>query len=315
MKALPWLFAILLCALPFWGGEALSLSELWHGDVAARRIFFELRLPRLLVTLIAGGGLAVLGGSYQLLFNNPLAEPYILGVSSSVTLGIALAEIFFQLPQGTLGSRLVGFLCAAIVTLFLARIANSRFGNSVERVVLFGMAINFVLSAVLFLALSYHFQHVGGGSLRWLFGQIPWLGLQDAATLAAICVFFLAPLLLFSRHLDALQLGDSVATTLGLNPARSRAALVLVTSFLVASIVSVTGSIGFVGLVVPHVVRLVFRPDSARKLLLLSLLVGGLFLSFSDVLSRAILPPFEFPVGVVTTALGGPIFLWLLWKR
>ena len=309
-------FAVLLVAIvPFFGSEHLDWKEIAVPGSASHRILFELRLPRLLLTLVAGGALAMLGGSYQILFNNPLAEPYVLGVSSAVTLGVALSEILFHFPAYSYWGIAAGCVAALVVTAFLVMVATSRLGESVDRIVLFGMGLNFVLSSVLFLVLSYYYQHLGGGSIRWLFGQIPWVSLREAIAVALISVPFVVAMLVLSRHLDALSLGDSVARTLGFSPPRSRVTLMAITSIFLSLIVSFTGSIGFVGLVVPHAVRLVIRPPNSRVLLAFSFLTGAIFLGISDVISRALLPPFEFPIGIITTLIGGPAFLYLLWKR
>lgn len=306
---------ILIAAVPFFGAERLQWSEVMIPGSVSHRILFELRLPRLLLTLVAGGALAMLGGSYQILFNNSLAEPYVLGVSSAVTLGVVLSEVFLGLPAYSYWGTAAGFSAALVVTVFLVVIGSSRLGESMDRVVLFGMGLNFVLSSLLFLVLSYTYQHLGGGSIRWLFGQIPWVSLKEAEAITLASVPFIAGLFVLSRHLDALSLGDSVARTLGFSPPRSRVLLMALTSMYLSLIVSFTGGIGFVGLVVPHAVRLILRPANTRVLLFFSFISGALFLAFSDVVSRALLPPFEFPIGVITTLIGGPVFLFLLWKR
>ncbi len=301
-----------LLAAPFFGSDALSLSSVLDPASTAHRIFFELRLPRLLAVITAGAALSVLGGTYQTLFHNPLAEPYLLGVSNAVTLGLAGAEILFGFGPQSFASHLAGFLGAALVTGIILLLHRYR---PKAEIILFGMGTQFVLSSVLFLILSFHSQTAGGGSLRWLFGQIPWPSLTESLLFAGVSAVLLLGLIVGGRSLDALSLGDSVARTLGVSPEKSRSRLLLLSSALIAVVVSFGGAIGFVGLVVPHVVRLVLRPDSTRKLFLASALLGGSFLALSDVFSRALLPPMEFPIGVITTVIGGPLFLVLLGRR
>lgn len=301
-----------ILATPFFGSEPVSFAALLDPSSPGHRLFFELRLPRLLAVLTAGAALSVLGGTYQTLFHNPLAEPYLLGVSNAVTLGLATAEILFGAgPQSFMGHA-AGFLGAALVTGMILLLHKYR---PKAELILFGMGTQFVLSSILFLILSFHSQTAGGGSLRWLFGQIPWLSASQALIFAGLSFTLLSGLVIGGRSLDALSLGDSVARTLGVSPERSRAGLLLLSSGLVALVVSFGGAIGFVGLVVPHVVRLVLRPQSTRRLFLGSALLGGSFLALSDVLSRALLPPMEFPIGVITTVIGGPLFLVLLGRR
>lgn len=305
--------ALSLVALaPTLGPEILSPFHLSDID---ERIFFQLRLPRVLLCFGIGGTLAVLGAVYQILFRNPLAEPYVLGVSSGVTLGVATSEIFFAALPGSLASLGFGGVGAAVLTVLLLWMGAHRFGRAPERLVLFGMAVQFVLSSTLFLILSYHSQQLGGGSMRWLFGQIPWTSWKSVGFFWLSASPFLALVLVFSRRIDALSLGDTIARTLGVSPLRSRNILLLITSVLVTLVVSLAGTIGFVGLVVPHAVRLAFRPSESRSLMAMGFLLGGVFLVYADVLSRTLAPPFEFPIGILTSLLGGPLFLWLLTRR
>ncbi len=315
----PWILiavgaGIVLC-LPFCGAERLAWNDLWTPGHAGYRILWELRLPRLGMTLFVGGALAVLGAAYQILFHNPLAEPYLLGVSSAVTLGLSIGEMFLGFAPYSYSGVLLGLCAALAVTLLLVMLSLSPIGDALDRIVLFGTGLNFLFSASVFLLMSYHSQQMGGGSMRWIFGQIPWLSAKQVAVFFAAGLLPLLWIFLRGRALDALGLGDSVAATLGVSPVRERTALVFVSSVLVSLIVAFSGAIGFVGLIVPHAVRLTARPRSARALLAGAFVLGAVFLSIADVLSRAILPPFEFPIGILTTLLGTPFFLYLLWKR
>jgi iron complex transport system permease protein len=177
------------------------------------------------------------------------------------------------------------------------------------------MALNFDFSSAVFLLLSYVNQQMGGGSLRWIFGQVPWLSLREVAWFATGIIPLLVVELIYARHLDAIAMGDAVARTLGFSPKTVRPILLIVSSIHISLIVSISGAIGFVGLIVPHAVRLFFHPSSTRTLQLLSFVLGAVFLILSDTLSRKLLPPFEFPIGIITTLFGGPLFLLLLWRR
>ncbi|MBI4405126.1 MAG: iron ABC transporter permease [Deltaproteobacteria bacterium] len=307
-------FAVILIA-PFFGAEPTSVRHLFDSQSIEFRILWELRVPRVAFVALCGGGLAILGATYQVLFRNPLAEPYVLGTSTAVTLGVVFAEVFLKFSSYTVEALGTGFLFALSVTSLLMALTFTRVGKEVERIILFGMGMNFVLSSVLFLLLSFYYQHMGGGSLRWLFGHIPWVGFRDVGWLAIVSVPCMILLFILSRHLDALSLGDSVARTLGVSPFRSRFILLALTCVFLSFIVCLTGAIGFVGLVVPHIVRLCVAPSSTRTLLGISLPLGAVFLVISDLVSRVILPPFEFPIGIITTIVGGPLFLILLWKR
>jgi iron complex transport system permease protein len=302
-------------AFALWAGLALDWSALSDAGSATHRIFFELRVPRAVFVFFAGALLASVGAVYQILFHNSLAEPYVLGISSAATLGIAAAETLLGIAAQSPLSQAIGITFAIVVTGLLLALTFSQRGAQTDRIALFGLGINFVLSSLLFLLLSYQAQTVGGGSLRWLFGQVPWLGGAQAIRFAVGSSVGLALLVAGGRALDALSFGDGVARSLGFHATRMRFYFLIVTSLLVAWLVSFTGSIGFVGLVVPHAVRLVFHPSTTRRLLAWAIPLGGSFLLISDGLSRALLPPMEFPVGIVTTLLGGPLFLVLLWKK
>jgi iron complex transport system permease protein len=297
------------------GAEPLVGSDILKPGTISHRIFFELRLPRILLACLIGGSLAALGSTYQTLFHNPLAEPYVLGVSSAVTLGIAIAQVFWHLSSQSIFAGLLGLGAGGILIAGLVLLSLARGERQMERLILFGMGLNFVLSSALFLLLSYSSQQVGGGSLRWIFGQVPWVSWAELGGLALVALPLLIAIAIYGRTLDALSLGDTVARTLGVEPVRSRAILLMLSSTALAAIVFFSGSIGFVGLVVPHGVRLVFRPSSSRSLLGLSFVLGGAFLCLADLVSRVVLPPLEFPIGIITTLVGGPLFLLLLWRN
>lgn len=304
---------ILLFAL-YVGATWLFLGST-QSDPTLQRILIELRIPRLLVLLSVGGLLAAVGASYQVLFNNALAEPYVLGISSAVILAAAVGETFFHFSSFSIMHLLLCITASTLASVCLLGVGSFHKSQSAEKTILFGMGMNFVFSSLLFLVLSYASQQLGGGSLRWLFGQIPWMPLQSALFVVAFSFAAFLSLLYLGPILDALSFGDTVARTLGVSPVFSRNLVIFLTSLFVGVLVSQTGSIGFVGLVVPHMARLLFSPKSSRGLLLGSVSIGALFLVLSDYVSRTIAPPMEFPIGIVTTLLGGPFFLWLLWKR
>ena len=275
----------------------------------------DFRIPRILFVALMGSSLAILGASYQIAFQNSLAEPYVLGISSAAALAAVIGENILGFPAGGLSTHLFAALGASVATVLLLTLCMGRFGDSSERILLFGMGMNFVLSSTLFLILSYTQQQMGGGSMRWLFGQIRWASYTECVALASVAIFLFCLLFYFGRHFDALHLGEQVARTLGVSAPRIRTMVLIATSMFVGVSVTMAGSIGFVGLVVPHAVRLWFKPSSSRSLLMLCLCMGAFFLVGSDIVSRVLLPPFEFPIGIVTTLLGGPIFLGLLWRR
>ncbi len=309
------LIALFVLVAPFIGSVKLSFSELMHLESIDFKIFSSLRLPRVLLCFSAGASLALLGVIYQMLFHNNLAEPYVLGVSTASTLGIFLFENFMMKYAGMSRFQpLAGIFTSMVYVVILMRLSKKVL-RSPERVILFGMGANFFLSSVLFLLVSYFQYSVGSNSLRWLFGQVPWLDMTTAMSILLISVLLMFSLIRKHRQIDILSLGDGVAKSMGVDPQNTRRNLLFISSVLLGLIASSIGTVGFVGLVAPHAVRLWLKPNQTKSLFIHTLFLGGAFLVFSDAVSRSIMPPVEFPVGVITTFLGGPVFLYLLWKR
>ncbi|MEO7121975.1 MAG: putative F420-0 ABC transporter permease subunit, partial [Lacisediminihabitans sp.] len=274
-------------------------------------IVWELRLPRVLTAAAVGAGLAIAGAVMQAVTRNPLADPYLLGLSSGASLGavaVLLLGASVLLPIAAFG----GAMLALVTTLLLA---NSLGRITPSRTVLAGIAVSALASAITSLVI---FWTVTGDSYReilnWLLGSLagarwPEVGIAFAAILIAG-----VPILLSGRTLDAFAFGDVSAASLGINVQRSRWVLLTITALLTGAMVSVSGSIGFVGLVLPHAVRLLVGPRH-RALLPLSALVGGIFLVWADTLARTIFDPRELPVGIVTALIGAPVFAFLLARR
>ncbi|MET3927489.1 iron complex transport system permease protein [Devosia sp. 2618] len=301
-----------ISAREVWSTVGFRLGLLAESDVGDLRqtIVIDLRLPRLITAASVGAGLALCGTVLQALTRNPLADPYLLGLSSGASLG---AVTLLTLGLGLL-MPLGAFLgaCAAI-TLTLA-ITSLLGGLSPVRAVLSGIAVSALASAFTSLLI---FWSASGDAYReilsWLVGSLSGALWFDAwLTLTALVVFSL-PMILSSRSLDALAFGDRSAAALGVNVGILRWVMFASTAMLTGLLVTVGGAIGFVGLVVPHVARLI-TGNQHRKLLPLSLLLGALLMVFTDTLARSLFTPRELPVGVITAIVGAPIFLLVLVK-
>ena len=306
-------FTAILVA-PFFGAETLSLSAVFYPQSPEYRILTDLRLPRLLLAALVGGCLSTLGAIYQIIFHNSLSEPYVLGVSSGATLAIVTGELAFGIGALSIAGGVCGLAGGMIVAGLIIFHASLRSQERPEHLILFGVGINFVLSSILFILLSFQLQS-SSSNFRFLFGQIAWVSWAEVGWVWLMVFPVLIVLWIFGRKLDALSFGDEVARTLGVRPELTRNLLIFLTSILVSLLVIFAGSIGFVGLAVPHVVRLWVKPQSSRQLMHHCFLFGAVFLVISDVVSRTLLPPFEFPIGTITTLVGGPVFLYFLWKR
>lgn len=274
-------------------------------------IVWELRLPRVLAAALVGAGLAIAGAVMQTVVRNPLADPYLLGLSGGASLG-AVAVLVLGVAVLLPVAAFVGALVALVATLALA---GSAAATSPARTVLAGLAVGQLAAAGTSFAI---FWSATGDSYRdilaWLMGSLAGATWSDVA-IAAIAVGVLGTgLLAAGRSLDALALGDTAAAALGIAVGRVRWVLLVTVALLTGALVAVSGSIGFVGLAVPHAVRLVVG-TAHRRLLGLTAVVGATFLVWADTAARALFEPRELPVGIVTALVGAPVLATLLWRR
>ncbi|WP_142846602.1 iron ABC transporter permease [Telmatospirillum sp. J64-1] len=301
-----------------WGiiGQELwpSLTAPVEWSRAQRNIVWELRLPRVLLSALAGAGLAGVGAVLQVLTRNPLADPYLFGVSAGASVG-AVSVILFAGSVGTLTLPLAAFLGALAAMIFVFAAARGRDGTiTSERLVLTGVAVAFILHAVTNALIVSAMDRGADSALFWMmggFGTARWSMLP----LPALLIFLgLGWLCLRASRINTLALGDDTARSLGIDPARLRLELFLITALITGAIVSVCGGIGFVGLVLPHVARLLVG-GNLRVMLPVAILGGALFMVWVDVIARVVFAPREIPVGVVTALVGGFFFLWLMRRR
>ncbi|MCG9114869.1 iron ABC transporter permease [Laribacter hongkongensis] len=290
-------------------GAGATIDELWHGDPFAWSLVLQLRAPRLVLALAAGSLLALCGASLQAQFRNPLAEPGLIGVSAGAALGAALAlaasaPFWLVLPAS---------LAGALTATHLAQRLAGHSGNATE-LLLAGVAINAFAAALLTLVISFADDQSLRGITFWLMGSLALADWPLAAGLALVAVTGLALLWPRWRLLNALLLGERTAFHAGFAVARERRMLVWLTATLVALTISLTGGIGFIGLIVPQLVRRL-SGGHYRQLLPLSALGGGLLLALADLLARLAVAPAELPIGAITSLAGAPFFLWLLRQR
>jgi iron complex transport system permease protein len=278
-------------------------------------IIYELRIPRVLFAFTAGCGLALCGMVFQAMFRNPLATPFTLGVASGASLGAAIsvyASISFTI-LGLSATSLSAFAGALIAISFVYSISRFRFGFSGETLLLTGVAISFFFSSLI-LFIQY-LSNVADSFqiIRWLMGSLTVVGYQELKQLLPFVTLTAVVIIYLSRELNLLMAGDEIALSRGVSVKYVRYVLFFVTSLCVGAIVALCGPIGFVGMMVPHICRLIIGEDH-RYLIPATLLFGGSFLVICDTIARLIIAPAELPVGVITTLLGGPFFLWLLMR-
>jgi iron complex transport system permease protein len=311
------LILLALAPLALWfalshGSLDIGTSELWRAllgnrdNATAYLVVHELRLPRALAAFAVGGLLALSGALLQVLLRNPLADPYVLGISGGAACA-ALLSMLGGLGIGWVrGNAFLGALLSMLIVFGLSRLGSVWTQN---RLLLTGVVIaagwGALISLILALAPATQIQ----GMLFWLIGDLSY-ATQPVVALAAMLAG-LAVSLWFARALNLLLRGENTAAALGENPARLRFAIYLVASLLTAMAVTLAGSVGFVGLVIPHILRLLGGSDH-RFLLPACVLLGGGFLTIADTLARSLTAPAQLPVGVITALLGVPVFLYLL---
>jgi iron complex transport system permease protein len=290
------------------GSQRLHLFSVFS-DPFSRALFFRLRLPRVLMGLVIGSSLAMTGAALQALFRNPLADPYTLGVTGGGALG-ASAAIALGWSARLAGVPLL-FVTAVVAVRTIARTGAVVLPGAL---LLSGVVVN-LISAAAVLTIQYLTDPASAlRILRWLIGSLDVVGLAPIAQMLLVLAPAWIALLLMSRQLNLVAIDEDTAATLGVNVRRCERIVHTLCALIVGVSVSAGGSIGFVGLLVPHAVRLMFGED-LRIVLPGSLLLGAAFLILADTLARIALPSSELPVGAITGLLGGPVFLWLLHRR
>jgi iron complex transport system permease protein len=293
-----------------------------HSGLSEREtaIITQLRLPRVVLGLLVGGMLALAGGSYQGVFRNPLADPHLLGVAAGAGVAVTAVIALRAGTGSTTGDATVGLpltiplaafvgAIGAVAMTYLLGAAGGR-DRSPATLILAGVAVSAFLAAGQTYLLQRHADSIRE-VYSWLLGRLATAGWHDVTLVAPYAAVTAFVILLHRRELDVLSVGDEEATSLGLHPQRSRYILILAASLGTAAAVSVSGLIGFVGIIVPHTVRLLAGP-SYRSILPLSMLFGGAFLTLTDLVARTAAAPAEIPIGVITALFGAPFFVLVL---
>ncbi len=305
---------VVLALAPFVGSQLISPAEIFDSkDSLNAVLFWRYRVPRVLLAFLAGAGLSLAGLAFQALFRNPLATPFTLGISSGAALG-AVLSVRLGLVVTWLGiatTTASAFVGALVSILIVYGLTSGRRGYSTAVMLLAGVAVNFFFSSLILFVQFTSDVYDSFRILRWLMGGIVAVGYDRVLEVAPFvfvggAVFFCLP-----RELNLLTTGDDLAVSRGLDLRRTRRWIFLAASLIVGGVVSACGPVGFVGMMAPHIARLIVGSDH-RHLVPASLLFGGGFLVVCNTFARTVMAPTELPVGVVTAFLGGPFFLWLL---
>ena len=275
-------------------------------------VIFDVRLPRILTAALVGAGLAMSGVVFQGILLNPLADPYTLGVSAGAAFGASLAILLNIHFLGSYSVPLFAFIGAASTLLFVIYLSSSAEGLSSNNLILSGIIVAAILSAGISF-LKYVADEQVAVIIFWLMGSFGSKTWTDVALIISIvCIGFFI-FIYYARDLNLMSLGNRSAASLGVDTGRVTLVLLAAASFVAAICVSVSGIIGFVGLLVPHIIRLITGPDN-KKLLPVSMLAGAVLLLCADTITRAVLPS-EIPIGVLTALIGGPFFCYIFRKQ
>ena len=319
----------LLICLGF-GTESISFSRIWSilvgvmlgtesihvGTDPTAVILLQVRLPRVLLAFFVGGSLAMVGVALQALLRNPLADPFIIGISSGAALGAAIALLFgVGISVWSVSALPVcAFAGALLALLIMYRISSMGHGFSIYTLLLAGVVLNAIFSAFIMFLTSVADPNRAFGMYAWLMGSLTGPDFSTLGVLALYLGIGLTVLATQAQSLNLLTLGEETARSLGVDVEQVKKLVFVAAALLTGAVVSFSGIIGFVGLIVPHALRLVVSADH-RLLLPVAGFVGGMFLMLADTVARTALSPGEFPVGVVTALVGGPVFLYLLTNR
>lgn len=303
------ILAIIICLAAILGSEKLAFFNLSESQ---KTILFEIRLPRVLLAASVGASLAVAGAGFQALLRNPLAEPYLLGVSNGAALGTMFAFVFFG--QFEFLRPVMAFAGAVLATVAVYQMAKSRAGMNTERLVLSGVIVTTFLSSVIVLLTTL----LDATKLRsftfWLLGDLSQATPNSfylAGITAIIGTFILTAT---SRSLNLMMLGERDAFDFGVEVNKTRLIVFSTASALVGISVASSGSVGYVGLVIPHIVRLTIGSDN-RSVIPATAIVGAIFVVLADTVARTAIAPRELPVGAITALIGAPMFIYLLRKN
>lgn len=304
-------YKVLLCKLT--NGEVYSDV----GSVMTQNIIWEIRFPRVLLGAICGAGLALCGVLMQCVTKNPIAEPYILGISSGASCGAVAVIVLGGMSSLGINSVTTGAFVGSLISGVLVFAIGTQMGKttSTTRLVLSGMAISTIFSALTNLLIySAENSNQAKSALFWTIGSLGGAKWEVLLLPFMMLVVAMIAALIMSKSLDILLLGDDSAIILGINIKLIKSIILILATLLTSALVAITGAIGFIGLVVPHICRTIAGSDH-KKLIVLSSLIGAIFLIASDVIARGLFPPIEIPIGIITSLVGGPFFLYLISKK
>lgn len=278
-------------------------------------IIINIRLPRIILSALIGAGLSVVGCVFQAIFKNPMADPYVIGISSGSALGASISIVMgiSSMALGITGTTLFAFIGAIFTTVLVYFIAKTGTKLPTNTLLLSGVSVSFLFSSINSLIMIFNRDRVEQ-IVFWTMGSLASATWKQVISLFLFVIIGFILIIIYSRDLNLMLMGDETACSLGIEVNFVKKFLLIVSSIIIASCVSVSGVIGFVGLIVPHITRMIVGPNH-KVLIPFSTLGGAIFMIICDTLSRILAPPAEIPVGAITALFGAPYFIYLLIKN
>lgn len=306
-------FFIILFA-PFLGDTSITYKDVFNSETTSFTIFWDLRVPRIILAFFVGAILSLSGLIFQTIFKNALITPYTLGIASGTTLFTAISIVFFPTIMLAISGVLGSFITIIVLYLISQKINKSSIVVSTNSILLIGIALSFFYSSGLMMVFYMSDLQENYSIVRFTLGSLDVVGFSSAIIVSIIALILLSVVLSYKNKIKLLLISNDTAFLKGLNVNKINLILLIVISLAVGISISFVGPIGFVGLVIPHIIKLIYK-KSAHKLIIPVFFYGGLFLVFADFISRNLNTASSLPIGVVTSFIGAPFFVYLLIRR
>lgn len=315
MKAFLYILGLIIIFIsPFLGETQISIKDIFEFSNSSNMVFWDLRVARVILAFFVGGILALSGLIFQIIFKNELITPYTLGIASGTTLFTAIGIILLPTIYIFISS-ILGSLFTILVLYIISKIINkTSIGSSTNSILLIGIALSYFYASALMLVFYMSSLQENYSIVRFTLGSLDTVGFSNSFVIFFVSIVFYVIIYLYKNKIKLLLISNDMAFLKGLNVDKTNLTLLVVVSLCVGITISFTGPIGFIGLVIPHIVKLIYK-KSAEKLFFPTFFFGGVFLVFSDLISRNLNTDSTLPIGVVTAFIGAPFFIYLLIKR
>lgn len=315
MKAFLYILGLIIIFIsPFLGETQINIKDIFEFSNSSNMVFWDLRVARVILAFFVGGILALSGLIFQIIFKNELITPYTLGIASGTTLFTAIGIILLPTIYIFISS-ILGSLFTILVLYIISKIINkTSIGSSTNSILLIGIALSYFYASALMLVFYMSSLQENYSIVRFTLGSLDTVGFSNSFVIFFVSIVFYVMIYLYKNKIKLLLTSNDMAFLKGLNVDKTNLSLLVVVSLCVGITISFTGPIGFIGLVIPHIVKIIYK-KSAEKLFFPTFFFGGVFLVFSDLISRNLNTDSTLPIGVVTAFIGAPFFIYLLIKR